>query len=285
MPRWLPIALSTLLFALGACGGGAMAPASHPPPAEVGASASVSASDVASVASSPPPAPSVPDPTVQSEDVAVGTGDAAASGDHVTVHYVGTLTDGTVFDSSRKRSRPFDFVLGRGQVIKGWDQGVVGMKVGGRRKLVIPPSLAYGARGQPPTIPADSTLTFDVELLALEHAAAADAAHPRVITARHILIQYMGARSAESAIVRTREQARAVATEVLARAKAGDDFGRLAIEYSDEAGAGPRGGALGRFGKGKFVPEFDAAAFTLKPGEISGVVETPFGFHIIQRLE
>jgi peptidylprolyl isomerase/FKBP-type peptidyl-prolyl cis-trans isomerase FkpA len=258
-----------------------MAPASHPPAENAPATSAtpVAARDL------PHEPPAVAEPTVASEDLAVGTGDAAASGDHVTVHYVGTLTDGTEFDSSRKRSRPLDFILGRGQVIKGWDQGVAGMKVGGRRKLVIPPSLAYGARGQPPAIPPDSTLVFDIELLAVEHAAAIEANHPRMISARHILIQYMGARNADAAVVRTREQARTVAVEVLERAKSGADFARLAVEYSDEAGAGPRGGALGRFGRGKFVPEFDAAAFTLKPGELSGIVETPFGFHIIQRLE
>jgi FKBP-type peptidyl-prolyl cis-trans isomerase (trigger factor) len=222
---------------------------------------------------------------VKSEDVTVGSGDAAVRGDHVTVHYEGTLLDGTEFDSSRKRSHPFDFILGEGQVIKGWEMGVVGMKVGGRRKLTIPPELGYGRRGQPPAIPGNATLLFDVELLAIEHAAADQANHPRMITARHVLIQYMGARNAESSIVRTREQARSVAQEVLDRAKAGDDFARLAVEYSDEPGAGSRGGALGRFGRGKFVPEFDDAAFALKPGQISGLVETPFGFHIIQRLE
>jgi len=222
---------------------------------------------------------------VASTDVVVGAGEAAATGDRVSVHYVGTLADGSEFDSSRKRGRPFEFVLGEGQVIKGWDEGVVGMKVGGRRTLTIPPALGYGARGQPPAIPPDSTLLSDVELLGVEHASSLQANHPRMITARHILVQYMGSRSAEPSIVRTREQAHAVAVEVLQRAKSGDDFGRLAVEYSDEPGAGPRGGALGRFGRGKFVPEFDAAAFSLKPGEISGLVETPFGFHIIQRLE
>jgi len=266
-----------------ACGTAPASPASHPTPVEPAPSADASvAAPAASVA---PPSEPPRSAGLQVDDVAVGTGEAAASGDHVTVHYVGTLVDGTEFDSSRKRSRPFDFMLGRGQVIKGWDEGVVGMKVGGRRKLTIPPSLGYGVRGQPPVIPPNATLAFDVELLAVEHASVVEASHPRTIIARHVLVEYMGARSADAAVVRTREQARAVAAEVLERAKAGDDFGRLAVEYSDEPGAGARGGALGRFGRGKFVPEFDAAAFALKPGEVSGIVETPFGFHVIQRLE
>ena len=85
----------------------------------------------------------------------------------MTVHYVGTLTDGSKFDSSRERGLGFTFKLGAGQVIKGWDQGVAGMKVGQVRKLTIPPELAYGTRGFSPVIPPNSTLIFEVELLAL----------------------------------------------------------------------------------------------------------------------
>jgi FKBP-type peptidyl-prolyl cis-trans isomerase len=99
------------------------------------------------------------------EDQVVGEGAEATAGKTVSVHYTGTLTDGSKFDSSRDRGRPFDFVLGGGQVIKGWDQGVAGMKIGGTRKLTIPPELGYGARGFPPVIPPNSTLVFEVELL------------------------------------------------------------------------------------------------------------------------
>ena len=97
-------------------------------------------------------------------DLAVGDGAAAARGKSVSVHYTGWLPDGTKFDSSRDRGQPFEFALGRGQVIRGWDEGVAGMKVGGRRKLVIPAALGYGSRGVGP-IPPDSPLVFDVELL------------------------------------------------------------------------------------------------------------------------
>lgn len=99
------------------------------------------------------------------EELEVGQGPEAKAGARVTVHYVGTLTDGKKFDSSRDRGEGFTFALGAGQVIKGWDRGVAGMKVGGKRRLTIGPDLAYGARGFPPVIPPNATLVFEVELL------------------------------------------------------------------------------------------------------------------------
>ena len=99
------------------------------------------------------------------EDVTVGQGAAAAAGQKVTVHYTGWLTNGTKFDSSKDRNDPFVFPLGGGRVIKGWDEGVQGMKVGGKRKLTIPPALGYGARGAGSAIPPNATLVFEVELL------------------------------------------------------------------------------------------------------------------------
>ena len=98
-------------------------------------------------------------------DLVVGTGAEAKTGDRVKVHYTGTLTNGTKFDSSKDRNEPFPFTIGAGEVIKGWDQGVPGMKVGGKRKLTIPSDLAYGDMGQPPTIPPKATLIFEIELL------------------------------------------------------------------------------------------------------------------------
>jgi peptidylprolyl isomerase len=106
---------------------------------------------------------------LQITDEAIGQGPAAAAGDNVTMQYVGSLTNGTVFDASAKHgTEGFEFALGSGQVIKGWDEGIVGMKVGGKRKLVIPAELGYGSRGAGAAIPPNSTLIFEVELVKLQ---------------------------------------------------------------------------------------------------------------------
>jgi peptidylprolyl isomerase len=109
-----------------------------------------------------------PPQELEVEDIEAGDGDEAQPGDQLSVQYVGVLYDtGEEFDSSWERGQPFQFQLGSGGVIPGWDQGIEGMKVGGRRQLVIPPDLAYGAQGQPPDIPPNSTLVFVIDLVSV----------------------------------------------------------------------------------------------------------------------
>ncbi len=124
----------------------------------------------------PPPPPAAPKPETKAEapppekkleitDLVVGKGAEAKKGSAVTVDYVGTLETGKQFDSSIERGKPFSFIIGTSAVIEGWHRGVVGMRVGGKRKLVIPPDLGYGDHGQPPDIPPHATLIFEIELL------------------------------------------------------------------------------------------------------------------------
>jgi len=106
--------------------------------------------------------------TLQKNDIVVGTGKEAKDGDTVGVRYVGTLLSGTEFDRTKDGAPPFEFKIGAGSVIKGWDQGVAGMKVGGKRQLLIPQDLAYGEKGSPPKIPAKAGLKFDIELVTVK---------------------------------------------------------------------------------------------------------------------
>jgi len=135
--------------------------------------ASKTTSTAPSAGTSQPATSAVPTDSTQEvtdlkiEDLVVGTGATAKAGDQVSVHYTGWLTDGTKFDSSLDRGEPFAFTLGQGQVIEGWDKGVEGMKVGGKRKLTIPPAMAYGDQGAGDAIPPNATLVFEVELLAV----------------------------------------------------------------------------------------------------------------------
>jgi hypothetical protein len=151
---------------------GACASLTEPPspePVTTQSPAAPAASTAAAPAPTPTPTPAppaAPDAPLGITTVSPGKGPGAQNGDMLRVHYTGTLTNGTKFDSSRDRDKPFDFTLGKGMVIKGWDQGMLGMKVGEKRKLVIPPGMAYGVQGRP-GIPPNSTLNFDVELLAI----------------------------------------------------------------------------------------------------------------------
>jgi len=108
------------------------------------------------------------DSGLQYWDIRVGNGDVAKEGSHVRVHYTGWLTTGKKFDSSVDAGKPFDFTIGNGEVIKGWEEGVAGMRVGGKRQLRIPPALGYGAEGYPPVIPPNATLIFDIKLLGVQ---------------------------------------------------------------------------------------------------------------------
>ena len=147
------------------------------------------------------------------------------------------------------------------------------------------PTASQAAPTTPPSVSASVPLTSAAPASPAPAATAEETTPPKKISARHVLVQWMGTDRAGKSVLRSREQALALIEEVQRRAKAGEDLGRLANEYSDEPNAGARGGSLGRFGRGQMVGAFEIAAFKLKVGEISDIVETPFGFHIIQRTE
>lgn len=147
----------------------AQAPAPSDPSPQPLPSALPPASVTASASANPPAGPITTPSGLQIEDLRTGTGDAVRSGDRVTVQYVGTLPNGSEFDSSRKPGRsPFVFKVGAHQVIEGWEEGLLGMRVGGLRRLTIPGDLAYGQRGHPPQIPPNATLIFEIELLGVQ---------------------------------------------------------------------------------------------------------------------
>lgn len=143
-----------------------------PTPSPTPESGKLAMTDVNNLIPTPEASPAAPATTLadglQLQDVKIGTGTTAAAGNTVSVHYTGWLTDGTKFDSSLDRGTPFSFKLGAGMVIKGWDEGVAGMKIGGVRRLVIPPALGYGATGAGGVIPPNATLVFEVQLLGVQ---------------------------------------------------------------------------------------------------------------------
>ena len=160
MRRWTIIALAAAVLAMAGCGGSKKAESSAPGSVSLPAEAS----DI-NVKPAIPKPEGEPPTGLQSRDVLQGNGDTAESGDQVTVQYVGvSWSTGEQFDASWDRGEPFSFRLGAGDVIPGWDQGVSGMREGGRRQLVIPPNLAYGPQGQPPVIGPNETLVFVIDL-------------------------------------------------------------------------------------------------------------------------
>ncbi len=172
--KWL-WAISFLIIAslaLAACGDSTSTntpfPAAQPTKAPAATAAAGAATTAAPAAGGVPPVDGTPVKTasgLQYIDSKVGEGAEAKAGQKVSVHYTGYLTNGKKFDSSLDRGKPFDLTLGAGQVIKGWDEGLVGMKAGGKRRLIIPPALGYGPQGSPPVIPANADLIFDVEMV------------------------------------------------------------------------------------------------------------------------
>ena len=173
MKRISCIFLAAVAFAVAGCGGGdgkatqADIPAGPGPTTPAAPKASTNLKDTKTKPAVPKPTGAPPKKLVV-KDIVVGKGRAAKKGDRLSMQYVGvTFADGKEFDSSWDRGQPFQFQLGKGSVIKGWDQGLVGIKPGGRRELIIPSNLAYGATGQPPSIPPNAALVFIVDALSV----------------------------------------------------------------------------------------------------------------------
>ena len=165
MKNWF-VTVALIAF-LGAIGCAASKPVPKEAPAAQASKAEAAPPQTATSAGSPTGVVTMPD-GLKYEDLKVGDGALAEEGHKVSVHYTGWLTDNTKFDSSLDRGQPFEFNLGGGQVIRGWDEGVKGMRVGGKRKLTIPPDLGYGAQGAGGVIPPNATLVFEVELLGVQ---------------------------------------------------------------------------------------------------------------------
>ena len=159
----IAVACLLLLFFLSGCGGSTVTLSD-----KAGSSEEAEAQEPKTNQAEPAESPVGELGGLQINDKTVGTGTEAANGDRVAVHYTGRLSDGTKFDSSLDRDQPFEFVLGEGRVIQGWEKGVLGMKVGGQRELVIPPEMGYGAQGAGDVIPPNAILNFDIELLEVQ---------------------------------------------------------------------------------------------------------------------
>lgn len=154
--------------------------------------------------------------------------------------------------------------------------------------LVLVPACVvttFEGPGEPPRVAVSPTASASSASGGPEESPEAMAGQPTEISARHLLVSYQGAMRASPSVTRTKAEAQTRVTEALKRAKAGEPFENLVKEFSDEPGAAERGGSLGKFGRGMMVPAFEKAAFKLAPGEISEIIETPFGFHVIQRTE
>jgi peptidylprolyl isomerase len=157
-----------LTVPLVACGGGGEEASPTPTTPATQATPTAPATQVQGGPPAVSGTPTVTETGLQYIDIKVGTGDSPQTGQTVEAHYTGWLADGTKFASSLDGGEPISFVIGTSQVIKGWDEGLASMKVGGQRRLIIPPDLAYGASGSPPVIPANAQLIFDVELVSIK---------------------------------------------------------------------------------------------------------------------